>query len=241
MVHLDIAEELVVFRFASRELGIPRLDRAVFGCVELEAVAVQVIAFGDIPARDEGRGVGDVDREPEGIVGRQQFVVTQTQAPTQTGQILERVLRRCGRRGRRRQFESDLAGQRRIADALVRAALRYDSQRQVFHCDAVAVDRNRRLNIAAIDFDVAEKFVVLDLAGREKRRAERHTLGVAGDLDPVAVHVITVGDRPVEPQRVGVDRGARQRKGLFGGQQFVLIAKQAGPGRCGRQGGEHER
>jgi len=106
----------------------------------------------------------------------------------------------------------DLLRQRRIAHADVRAALGGDLERQLLR---IARDRDPDRDLLAVGLDGAEELVLLDLAFRELRRAERRAAARDREAELVAVHVVAVGD--LEPHLDGgrVERSRRQPERLL--------------------------
>lgn len=90
VVHLDIAEELVVLGLALGDVRRAELDVRRLGA-ELEAVAVEVIAVGGDEAQLDGLGVGLDQAELEGFVHRQEIGAVGRGAEGGAGAVVEQA------------------------------------------------------------------------------------------------------------------------------------------------------
>ena len=76
----------------------------------------------------------------------------------------------CGRRRKRGKTNFGCLFLRQVAHADIGATLRHRFQLEITHCSHPrAVERQHETHVAAISFELAEKFVSLDFAGRQLR------------------------------------------------------------------------
>jgi hypothetical protein len=111
--------------------------------------------------------------------------------------------------------------ERRVAHSLVRAALR--GHFQVDAAPGRILGRKRDLDAhqVAEGFRLAEELVLLQFAARNFHVGERRAR-LGGEAEPVAVHVIAVGDLEFDFDVALIERARQDTKGLFRLQQLRL-------------------
>ena len=67
--HLLLAEIRIVFRLAGRDIEFGDADVCVIDDLNLEFIAIEIVAGRDGPADFEGRGVQTVDGDLKGLLG----------------------------------------------------------------------------------------------------------------------------------------------------------------------------
>ena len=86
---------------------------------------------------------------------------------------------------------------------------------------------------AMVDLDIAEKFVVLLLAGRQIEHVEGDARVSAFRLDPIAVQIIVIGDREIELDRAAIDCLGLDPERLFDRQQVIRVGGVSGASASG--------
>ena len=103
---------------------------------------------------------------------------------------------------------------RGIADSAIPATLRNGLQRN----RSGGFNRQQDLDFLAVGLDLAEILILLDLAGRQNRRAEISTL--EDELELVAIHVVAIGDLPASFDGLGIEGAGREAERELGIQRL---------------------
>jgi hypothetical protein len=131
-----------------------------------------------------------------------------------------------GERGR--EGHGHVLGQRRVADAQVRAALIIDCEHDFGGILDAAQHRNQDLDMAAVRLGFPEEFI--DDAGSVRRvyRPQRNPLAFCdAHAELVPIQVVAVGDVEAQHDRVLADGPRARGESHLGIQQIVLVGRSA--------------
>ena len=134
--------------------------------------------------------------------------------------------------GSRHITDLDELGLRRIAQALVGAALVADLQAQ--RALVRIVQRQADVQHAVVHLDIAEEFVVLGLAGGQLGLAEDQIGRLDAEVEAVAVEVVTLGGDEAQGHRLGIAADQAQLEGFAYGQEIAAVVQRCTNRRRGR-------
>jgi hypothetical protein len=234
-IHVHQAKILVFLFRARRQSGFTRARRPGH-YIETDLVLVEVIPVRDAVVGDELRVAVVLDAHAECVIDMKEFIAT-NEIAEKVAQLVYRAIAAGERAGAGAAVEQIVGQSAESGGGRWHVDDQFPCHRWVAHANgfvaALAVDlqgyarcRSVQFQFEArlmhIYFHVAEELVTLDLALRVGDRAQLPAIGHR-KLELVAVHVIAVGDIPVDRYPPPVDGLGADCECLVGFQKFIVL------------------